>query len=224
MRLSRYLFYLLAGISFLLGITATVFWIRSYSHGDTLTLSRLYPEEPMPRFKRLWVRTYPGGFLVESFTHRHPEIDYLRADHDENLAQPNTAFSKEPVQRDELEWGGLKTRLGFAFEGEDLGTLGSTRGRGSVWVTIIPFWGLLALTMLLPASWGIGTIRRRVMGARRRHQGQCTRCGYDLRGSNAQCPECGTPVPFGHQTSEPTLRIAEDDGNRKTASPRNAKS
>jgi hypothetical protein len=54
-----------------------------------------------------------------------------------------------------------------------------------------PYWALLAvaiLPLLFRSSRVIGYWRRR----RRRARGLCARCGYDLRGGQDVCPECGT--------------------------------
>jgi hypothetical protein len=53
----------------------------------------------------------------------------------------------------------------------------------------LPAWfvGLLAAT---PLAIHYGAKRRR---SRRVAQGKCARCGYDLRGSAGECPECGQP-------------------------------
>ena len=52
---------------------------------------------------------------------------------------------------------------------------------------LLPVMTLTSLTLL---------ISRHLRLRRRKHQGLCTNCGYDLRASPTQCPECGhTPVP-----------------------------
>jgi hypothetical protein len=54
-------------------------------------------------------------------------------------------------------------------------------------------WSILALvTGVLPGMWLKWTWRQR----RRRGQGLCQNCGYDLRASTERCPECGTPIPL----------------------------
>ena len=44
-----------------------------------------------------------------------------------------------------------------------------------------------AVFAVLPLVWSQRFLRR----ARRRKQGRCLTCGYDLRGSAGTCPECG---------------------------------
>jgi len=69
-------------------------------------------------------------------------------------------------------------------------------GTGSVVFIHLPFWLLLLLSVPLPAMW---LKRRRSLPHRRRRFGLCVHCGYDLRGVDARCPECG--LPSGYATS-----------------------
>ncbi len=55
------------------------------------------------------------------------------------------------------------------------------------WRVAIPFWipaSLFSIVLLPPV---VQSYRRR----KRRKLGLCVKCGYDLRGSSARCPECG---------------------------------
>ena len=58
---------------------------------------------------------------------------------------------------------------------------------------IVPAWLVELLALLLPICWVAKFCRKR----RRMRLGLCFRCGYDLRATKEQCPECGTPVSQG---------------------------
>jgi hypothetical protein len=58
--------------------------------------------------------------------------------------------------------------------------------------------GLLIALFLAPPAWAVSRWLRRRAAVRR---GQCGHCGYDLRGSSQQCPECGAPIVHPKATS-----------------------
>src|SRR5690348_10256024 len=49
----------------------------------------------------------------------------------------------------------------------------------------------LALTAILPLSWGIVFAAVVLRASRRDRSGYCARCGYVLRATPDRCPECG---------------------------------
>jgi hypothetical protein len=55
----------------------------------------------------------------------------------------------------------------------------------------VPYWFPAIVSAMLPALW----LRHRIRRRRRRHSGQCSRCGYDLRATPDRCPECGAVAP-----------------------------
>src|SRR5262245_47164116 len=57
---------------------------------------------------------------------------------------------------------------------------------GALAILLVPLW-LIALVSAVPS----GFIMLAGSSSRRRRLGLCLRCGYDLRGSPAACPECG---------------------------------
>lgn len=60
------------------------------------------------------------------------------------------------------------------------------KGRG----VRVPLWPVLVVGALLPLRWLV--LKRRASTRRRR--GLCLSCGYDVRGINDCCPECGKPT------------------------------
>jgi hypothetical protein len=62
------------------------------------------------------------------------------------------------------------------------------------WSVTLCYWAILG-TLLLPlAGQGIASILIWMAGRSRRARGLCPKCGYDLRESPFQCPECGRHV------------------------------
>jgi hypothetical protein len=55
---------------------------------------------------------------------------------------------------------------------------------------IVPLWPVLAVALLPLLCWA-PLVRRQVRLRRRRREGKCLACGYDLRASVGRCPECG---------------------------------
>jgi hypothetical protein len=58
-----------------------------------------------------------------------------------------------------------------------------------VWRFVVPFWFSIVSSFILPLFW---IYRRRFP---RYKPGLCQKCGYDLRASKGECPECGAKIP-----------------------------
>lgn len=67
------------------------------------------------------------------------------------------------------------------------------RSRNGVFV-VVPFWFLLAILGTWPSLFFGARIRRQIQIDQRSRRGLCLNCGYDLRASSKQCPECGAEI------------------------------
>ena len=82
---------------------------------------------------------------------------------------------------------------------------------GSIFCCVTSWWRQQSVHWIFPLSASanlllclipIYRIRRRFIKHRRRRLGWCTTCGYDLRASAGQCPECGETRPQGGTPAE----------------------
>jgi len=64
----------------------------------------------------------------------------------------------------------------------------------------LPFRILMRYTAIVPTLWLISFLLRLRRQRRRVLQQLCLNCGYDLRASSEQCPECGQPIPSRAET------------------------
>jgi hypothetical protein len=75
-------------------------------------------------------------------------------------------------------------------------------------VVSVAHWQVVAITALLPLFWSFRRIRLVLTARRRRRQGRCLHCGYDVRASADRCPECGEQLAGSGARADSRLRDA----------------
>ena len=178
-RFARALFTLCTVLSLVLLVATCVMWVRSYwRHEGKISKHGQLQQS-------VW--SVLGGIRylrVESAYTVRPEHEdfnwYSREVHssdpvDRNFGNRTRTVSGAGFHYIEGDW-----REGFIYPGEPPMPYRAV---------VVPYWSIAVFAALLPAGWFFGFVRRR----RRRRAGLCVRCGYDLRASPDQCPECGAP-------------------------------
>jgi hypothetical protein len=169
----RRLFHIIAAASLLLCIVAAMMWGRSYGGLDiayrdgNLARSsfRVGLESSLGRVILFWSAEPPEWTSLIQFQ-RTPSVYVLALD----------PASEQYKRRTFFGYG-----LGWWYTPD-----------GLTWHLLLPWWIVLVLTALLPVRWYIlwrGRWRREY----RRRMALCPNCGYDLRASSGNCPECGMP-------------------------------
>jgi hypothetical protein len=173
----RRLFDLFSGASLLALVAVCVVWFRSYRLTERVD----------------WANA--GGARSIRSAVGYVEVSLLLADWSKHPNQHPARYQRDVAQRP------------FNYMLLMCSSVGDTRAdyewRGFEWNerrnriqgvlharAVAPMWSLAALTGLPPFGWGVGWLRRRVLG-RSKGPGICRGCGYDLRATPQRCPECG---------------------------------
>ena len=181
-------------------VVVVALWARSYFVEDFI--SRESDREEAPGVSVSWTATltssWGGVSLLRGILTHTGDPDAVR---DLNA----TVRKRRPLplyngwQREEatsypVPAGAHTAGFAWASEHQDdsfvLGGQKTIRIRGRVWVLILPYWSVAAVTACAAAPAGLKLASR----ARRRRwlrRGLCPTCGYDLRGTPEKCPECG---------------------------------
>jgi hypothetical protein len=179
--LARALFHGLAAISVLL-LAATVFlWVRAFWLDEHLFMR----VKAKGHTGELTLWTYRNGFSIG-----------------EHRQTPDASFAAFPTGQHPGRFGwqsmpgkgpgwerGFSSPKQIRWSFARFGWAGGGSPTAS-WFLMFPAWFPMAVFFILPA-WSARRIRRSVVARRRARAGQCLACGYDLRATPHQCPECG---------------------------------
>lgn len=160
-------------------VTAIVFFCRS-----------------LPYFERLDVRVRQGpaalqvnsarGSLMLAWTESGP-AKKLREPGAFLFQRSTVARNPHPLAQDAGFDGTPSEVFGFAWGGDGTTSIGRNN------IIVMPYWFVLLVIALATMPSAIGVRRERRRG-RRARAGLCIGCGYDIRGIDGRCPECGLAI------------------------------
>jgi hypothetical protein len=185
--MARRLFTLLSALSLLLCVAVVVLWVRSVGHfGEAQWAGQAYAIQGSG---------IDGvcGLLLTRDSMLHPRTREGRL-----YGWSSWRVSLRPGRDRATLFSPSFNRWGFGFHAEK--TVGPPQGGWRfggrrIWIIYLPFWVPAALLLLPPLLWAGTRARRTLLRRRRRLSGQCVACGYDLKESPQQCPECGAVRP-----------------------------
>jgi hypothetical protein len=133
----------------------------------------------------LWVRSH---HVIDGFYTPHLRFESYRGTIRITIESQRTPWGGKFMSREttgDYFWAFMEEDLEYSWR-----IFGGWQGVSRTFpmsILCIPYW-----IGLIPAfSYVIITAKQRFVARRRRANGLCTRCGYDLRNGITRCPECG---------------------------------
>jgi len=173
-----------------LGLTLLKDWpVRRFAHWSGPGRENV---GPLP----FW-QVHRWNFYNPSFFHLHPLGDYGFWGYEGSYVTPRSAPNEPPeLMRSHdrarvlgypgpVPWGSPDWYFGYARQ------------------INMPFRVLIRWSAVLPLFWLVVFIIRRRRRRRRIMKQICVNCGYDLRASTENCPECGQAIPLIFPPSPP---------------------
>jgi hypothetical protein len=157
-------------VSALLLIALTLLWISSYTWSIGFGFSDQVNGDA-PAHRSCEISSLRGSILYEHHVRAGMPVAPLQWDFDCTRRSDINPFVREYYE--------AHPAFHFSRSSDGMGD--------SALFVALPHWLFIATSAILPVFWVTRLVGRR----RRLRTGRCTRCGYDLRGTPAQCPECG---------------------------------
>jgi hypothetical protein len=192
-RLTRIFVNLLTVTSLLLSLAVGWLWVRGYTSYDDLGVVTTSKTADYRADRHFALGSDVGGLTwkVTTYEWTTPKA-VASAWMPEGTSFWRNVLEAEPrptfiVASDRLGGFNIRHDRSAAFDPEKIYSWRKTEVRTPMWFVLFVVAGpAIVRSVLLLAS--------RVKQGRRRRAGFCPTCGYDLRASREQCPECGAPT------------------------------
>lgn len=176
-------------LSLLLVVITGAFWVRSHSHRDELQYDNVKIDaangDNLTSETKWHLTSAAGGawlYTQRSAPHMvwdGPEYGSLTF----TVVHGDACMGTGEFERFGIDLSGVTTKFGFA--GEVLPSVAGMDFRAYR----VPYYAMVIATGVLPALRLSRVVLKKV---RKKQQGRCRKCGYDLRATPLRCPECGT--------------------------------
>jgi hypothetical protein len=192
---------LLTLLSLLMCVATAALWVRSHFARDGLWYTRGPDRYSLHSYRgRLWFWKLSDLRYVEASVWTTPAkmgAGFVWDSAPDSWYDPFRGHPKGVRVPDDFldaaSFGGTVDRrfLGFRYvrnaNWAPLAQLQAGYPTASSTAVYVPDWSVVALAAALPAA----RLARLARSRRRRSRGLCPACGYDLRATPQQCPECG---------------------------------
>jgi hypothetical protein len=181
-------------VSSLLVLATGLLWVRSCDVFDVLVWSRASVVEPVSTLSSHAIGIGKGRLIL----YRHQWTEAMGG-HGRSI-EPRYASGKLVFERQLTDVTKSTSKRvipwhGFETESSDAVLATGVKHERTVWM---PLWFPALLCAAFPLFVWIQYARK----AERIASGRCARCGYDLRSSPEQCPECGMRRDAGDAAAE----------------------
>jgi hypothetical protein len=184
-------FYLILVVALLL------MWARSYFVADAWSWVLFRASPPGPRWRQLWIGSFRGRVVIEAFRETNVHNEDVPVNSVGRAIPMVYTHTRQEVLADgrEIRTTEFGHRCNFEVvppesPDDDRGRTIEGGGRNLNYCATAFAPGIAAAI-----AFGLSRFSRR-RERRRLLRGECVRCGYDLRGSLARCPECGLAATF----------------------------
>jgi len=225
-RLFRIMWYCMSALSLLLCIAASWLWVRGYEKGDLIAWTWELADEKGYSFQKLYFESGAGTLSVRFTSYAGDKAGMRDAAYEiadsrvPDGPEVTTPYSPRPdvrfyqsvdppmgtISRWQLDklpanspLGWVWRRYGILIEKtQDSTSYGALpthifHCNSYTRTLVVPNWMVMVVTAIAPGWMGLGLLFRRNF----KGPGTCRRCGYDLRATPEQCPECGEVTARG---------------------------